>query len=103
MPRGPGNDGIEGEGLEPPLVAVVPETGRRWDHSGETPTTEVVDMCHERWMRRQRRREERFDEELRYLFDDVERPEPPAPVVEHDRDEGPAPEERPLVEAGGRD
>jgi hypothetical protein len=64
---------------------------------------EVVDMCHERWMRRQRRREERFDEELRYLFDDVERRDPPAPVVEHDRDEERAPDERPLVESARRD
>ena len=60
-------------------------------------------MCHERWMRRQRRREERFDEELRYLFDEADRQEPPAPVVEHDQDEQPAPDERPLVEAAGRD
>ena len=59
-------------------------------------------MCHERWMRRERRREERFDEELRYLFDEVERREPPAPVVEHDRDEQPPESDRPLVEAGTR-
>jgi len=51
-------------------------------------------------MRRARRREERFDEELRYLFDERERQEPPAPVVEHDRDERPAEPERPRVEAG---
>jgi hypothetical protein len=51
-------------------------------------------------MRRARRREERFDEELRYLFDERERQEPPAPVVEHDRDEQPAEPERPGVEAG---
>jgi hypothetical protein len=57
-------------------------------------------MCHEQWMRRQRRREERFDEELRYLFDERERTEPPAPVVEHDRDEQPSDPERPRVEAG---
>ena len=30
-------------------------------------------MCHERWMRRERRREERFDEELRDLVDERER------------------------------
>jgi hypothetical protein len=59
-------------------------------------------MCHERWMRRQRRREERFDEELRYLFDEHERREPPAPVVEHDLDEQPAETDRPPVEAGTR-
>jgi hypothetical protein len=57
-------------------------------------------MCHEQWMRRRRRREERFDEELRYLFDERERREPPAPVVEHDRDEQPADPERPRVETG---
>jgi hypothetical protein len=57
-------------------------------------------MCHEQWMRRQRRREERFDEELRYLFDERERTEPPAPVVEHDRDEQPSDPEHPRVEAG---
>jgi hypothetical protein len=45
-------------------------------------------------MRRGRRREERFDEELRYLFDETERSEPPAPVVEHDRDEQPADRDR---------
>lgn len=60
-------------------------------------------MCHERWMHRQRRREERFDEELRYLFDEAERREPPTPVVERDRDEEPAKGERPLVEAARRD
>ena len=60
-------------------------------------------MCHERWMRRERRREERFDEELRYLFDEVERREPPAPVVERDRDEQPPESDRPLVEAGTRE
>jgi hypothetical protein len=57
-------------------------------------------MCHERWMRRERRREERFDEELRYLFDERERQEPPTPVVEADRDEQPTEAERPPVEAG---
>jgi hypothetical protein len=55
-------------------------------------------MCHERWMRRERRREERFDEELRYLVDERERTEPPTPVVEHDRDEQPADPDRPRVE-----
>ena len=56
-------------------------------------------MCHERWMRRQRRREERFDEELRYLFDERERSEPPVSVVEHDREEELADADRPPVEA----
>jgi hypothetical protein len=55
-------------------------------------------MCHERWMRRERRREERFDEELRYLVDERERTEPSTPVVEHDRDEQPADPDRPRVE-----
>jgi hypothetical protein len=57
-------------------------------------------MCHEWWTRRERRREERFDEELRYLFDESVRPEPPAPVVEHDQDEQPADPDRPAVELG---
>jgi hypothetical protein len=57
-------------------------------------------MCHERWMRRERWREERFDEELRYLFDERERSEPPAPVVEHDREEQPADPDPTRVEAG---
>ena len=34
-------------------------------------------MCHEWWMRRERWREERFDEELRFPFDERERSEPP--------------------------
>jgi hypothetical protein len=53
-------------------------------------------------MRRERRREERFAEELRYLFDERERSEPPAPVVEHDRDEEPADPDRSRVETGAR-
>jgi hypothetical protein len=58
-------------------------------------------MCgHERWMRREMRREERFDEELRYLLDEERaRPEPLAPVVEHERDEEPGGPERVRVEA----
>jgi hypothetical protein len=51
-------------------------------------------------MRRERRREERFAKELRYLSDERERSEPPAPVVEHDRDEHPAEPDRPEVGAG---
>ena len=70
----------------------------RCNHPLETRPTEMVKMCHERWMRRERRREERFDEELRYLFDERERSEPPVPVVEHDRDEQPADADRPAVE-----
>jgi hypothetical protein len=57
-------------------------------------------MCHEWFMRRQRRREERFDEELRYLLDEREESEPPVPVVEHDRDEEPADPKR--IEVGTR-
>jgi hypothetical protein len=64
---------------------------------------EVVKMCHDGWMRRERRRrEERFDEELRYLFDQRERSELPAPLVECERDEQPTDPERLRVEAGGR-
>ena len=55
-------------------------------------------MCHERWTRRERR-EERFEEELRFLLDEHERREPPAPVVERDGDEQPMDPERPEVEA----
>ena len=57
-------------------------------------------MCHEWWTRRERRREERFDEELRYLFDESVRPDPPGPVLEHDLAEQPADPERPPVEVG---
>ncbi len=60
-------------------------------------------MCYERWKHRERRREERFDEEVRYLIDE-ERPrrEPPAPVLEHKRGEEPRDPERVRVEAGTR-
>ncbi len=58
-------------------------------------------MCHERWMRRERRREERFDDELRRLIDeDRPRPNRPMPVVERERDEEPKDPERVRVEAG---
>jgi hypothetical protein len=44
-------------------------------------------MCHELWMWRERRRSERFDEELRYLLDEEpERAEPPTPVVKQERE-----------------
>jgi hypothetical protein len=60
-------------------------------------------MCYERWTRRERRREERFDEELRHVLDEEPtRPEPRAPVVEHERDEEPRDPERVRVEAGTR-
>jgi hypothetical protein len=60
-------------------------------------------MCHDRWVRRTERREERFEEELRYLLDE-ERPgfEPPAPVVERERHAQPQDPERVRVEAGAR-
>jgi hypothetical protein len=63
---------------------------------------EVVKMCHERWTRRERQREERFDAELRYLLDERERSEPPIPVVERVRPEEPADPERLRVEAATR-
>ena len=45
-------------------------------------------MCHEQWMRRERRREKGFDEEVRRLVDEEPpRPQRPVPVVEHERDE----------------
>jgi hypothetical protein len=58
-------------------------------------------MCHEHWIRRGRRREERLDEELRYLID-VERTrrEPPAPVSHRDREKEPRDPERVRVEVG---
>ena len=59
-------------------------------------------MCHERWMRRERRREEPIDTELRRLIDE-ERPRPkrPSPVVEK-RGKEPSDPERIRVEAGAR-
>ncbi len=57
-------------------------------------------MCHKWFARRERWREERFDEELRYLLDEREVSEPPATVVEHKDDEEPAEPER--VEAATR-
>jgi hypothetical protein len=59
-------------------------------------------MCHERWMRRESRREERFDEELRYLLDEERRRQPPTPVVEHDRDEEPVDPDPVRVESAAR-
>jgi hypothetical protein len=63
---------------------------------------EVVEMCHDWWMRRERRREERLDEEIRYLLDEREHTEPPAPVVEFEREKEPAEPERPRFETGTR-
>jgi hypothetical protein len=60
---------------------------------------EVVLMCYDRWMRREKRREEQFDQELRYLLDeDEERRPAAAPIVEHERDTEPADPDRPRVE-----
>jgi hypothetical protein len=60
-------------------------------------------MCYQRSMRRERRREERFDEELRYLLDEARaRPAPRAPVVERERDEEPRDPDPVRVEAGTR-
>jgi hypothetical protein len=56
-------------------------------------------MCHDRWMYRERRRQERFDEELRYLLDEEEERSRPTPIAEHERDEEPADRDRPPVEA----
>ena len=59
-------------------------------------------MCYERWMRRERRREERFDKEIRLLDEERTMPEPPQPVVEEERTQEPRDPERVHVEAGGR-
>jgi hypothetical protein len=60
-------------------------------------------MCHDWWMRREMRRQERFDEELRYLLGEEDRrPTPPTPVVEHEPDVEPTDPERIRVEAGTR-
>jgi hypothetical protein len=69
---------------------------------GPGPDPEVVKMCREWRTRHERRQEARFDEELRYLLDESERSEPPAPMVEHERDEQPADPERVRVEAATR-
>ena len=60
-------------------------------------------MCHDWWMRREMRRQERFDEELRYLLDDERQSAtPPTPVVENEPGDEPADPERVTVEAGSR-
>jgi hypothetical protein len=56
-------------------------------------------MCHDRWMYRERRRQERFDEELRYLLDEERERSRTTPIAEHERDEEPVDRERPPVEA----
>ena len=55
-------------------------------------------MCHDRWMRREERREEKFDEELRFLLDEERERRERSPIVERERDEAPADPERPPVE-----
>jgi hypothetical protein len=58
-------------------------------------------MCHERWLRRSKWRDERFDEEVRRLVDEERRrAERPVPVVERERDEEPSDPERVRVETG---
>jgi hypothetical protein len=76
----------------------------RCDYLASNEIRRWSSMCNERWLRRRQRREERFDEELRYLIDE-ERPsrERPTPVVlEHEQDEEPRDPERVRVEAGAR-
>ena len=60
-------------------------------------------MCHGQWIRRERRREERFDTELRHLIEE-ERPRPsrPIPVVENERGKEPSEPELVRIEAGTR-
>ena len=60
-------------------------------------------MCYERWRRRGQRREERFEEEVRFLIDQ-ERPrrEPRAPVLEREGNQEPRDPERTRLEAGTR-
>jgi hypothetical protein len=50
-------------------------------------------------MRREKRREEQFDEELQYLLDEERERPGPMPVVERDRDEEPTDPDRDPVEA----
>jgi hypothetical protein len=58
-------------------------------------------MRHERWLRRNKWREERFDEEFRRVVDEERRrPERPVPLVEHDRNEEPSDPDRVRVETG---
>jgi hypothetical protein len=57
-------------------------------------------MCQDRWTRRETRREERFDEELRYLLDEREHSAPRAPVGEYERDEEPTDPDGRGVEVG---
>jgi hypothetical protein len=56
-------------------------------------------MCHDRWMHWEKRRQERFDEELRYLLDEEQERSRPTPIAEQERDEEPVDGEVPPVEA----
>ncbi len=60
-------------------------------------------MCHSRWFRREER-DERFEQELRYLLDrEPERSRPATPVVEREPGEEPVAEpERERVPAADR-
>ena len=51
-------------------------------------------MCHDRWMNWERRRQEQFDEELRYLLDEERERSRPTPIAKQERDEEPAERER---------
>ena len=62
---------------------------------------EVVQVCYERWMRQEKRREEQFDQELRYLLDEAEERPTAVPIVEHERDTEPADPDKPRVETAG--
>jgi hypothetical protein len=94
-----------------PYLGIVSPTNR-WGHPssrevGSSRRSTIhwrwSKMCHERWMRRERRREERYDDELRRLIDeDRPRPNRPLPVVERERDEEPRDPERVRVQAGTR-
>jgi hypothetical protein len=60
-------------------------------------------MCHEWWMRRERRREDRIDTELRRLIDEeCPRPKRPSPVVESEWGGEPSDPGRVRVETGTR-
>ena len=56
-------------------------------------------MCHDRWMHWERRRQEQFDEELRYLLDEEQERSRLTPIAERERDDEPVDGERPPVEA----
>jgi hypothetical protein len=57
-------------------------------------------MCYERWMRREKRHEERFDVELRHLLDEKRaHHEPPQPVIKREHEDSRRPK-RERVKAG---